>query len=76
MQGAEIVAEVTANEKTSEFSYPGKITIHKIELRTSSTHVANQKVAFTIEGLSSANNMSLEYYDVPLGTSDISNLKP
>lgn len=75
MQGAEIVAEVTANEKTSEFSYPGKITIHKIEISTSSTHVADKKVVFDIVGLSSTNNMSLEYYDVPLGTSNISNVK-
>jgi hypothetical protein len=75
MQGAEIVAEATANEKTSEFSYPGKITIHKIEISTSSTHVADKKVVFDIVGLSSTNNMSLEYYDVPLGTSNISNVK-
>ena len=73
-QGARVKATITANEKFSEFTYPGAITIHKIELSTASTHVADKKVVFDIKGLSSTNNMNLYYYDVPLGTTDLSTI--
>ena len=74
-QGATLKATVTANSKTSTVDFPGKITIHKIELSTSSTHVANSTVIFDIKGLSSAANMNLEYYDVPLGTDNLNSIE-
>ena len=74
-QGARVKATVTANDKTSEFTYPGTITVHKIELSTASTHVADKKVVFDIKGLSHTNNMNLEYFDVPLGTTDLSKIE-
>ena len=74
-QGARVKATVTANDKTSEFTYPGAITVHKIELSTASTHVADKKVVFDIKGLSHTNNMNLEYFDVPLGTTDLSKIE-
>lgn len=70
-QGVTLKATVTANNKTSTIEFPGKITIHKIELSTSSTHVADKTVVFDIKGLNSAANMNLEYYDVPLGTDNL-----
>ena len=75
MQGATLKATVTANNKTSTVEFVGKITVHKIELSTSSTHVANKKVVFNIKGLSSTTNMNLEYYDVPLGTTDLNSIE-
>jgi hypothetical protein len=41
LSGVTIKATVTANEQTKTASYPGTITVHKIELSTSSTHVAD-----------------------------------
>lgn len=76
MQGAKVKATVTANGASSEWEYPGSITVHKIEISTSSTHVADQKVVFDIVGLSSPTGMSLYYYDVPLGTTDLNNIEP
>jgi hypothetical protein len=55
--------------------FEGSITVHKIEISTSSTHVADQKVVFDITGLSSYTGMSLYYYDVPLGTTDLSTIE-
>ena len=75
MQGATLKATVTANNKTSTVEFVGKITVHKIELSTSSTHVANKKVVFNIKGLNSTTNMNLEYYDVPLGTTDLNSIE-
>ena len=74
IHGAKIKAVVTANNKTSTSEYPGTITVHKIELNTSSTHVSDKKVVFDIIGLNNSNNMNLEYYDVPLGTSNLNNI--
>ena len=74
-QGATLKATVTANNKTSTIEFPGKITIHKIELSTSSTHVADKTVVFDIKGLNSAANMNLEYYDVPLGTNSLNSIE-
>ena len=74
-QGATLKATVTANSKTSTVEFPGKITIHKIELSTSSTHVADKTVVFDIKGLNSATNMNLEYYDVPLGTDNLNSIE-
>ncbi len=74
-QGATLKATVTANSKTSTVDFPGKITIHKIELSTSSTHVADKTVIFDIKGLNSAANMNLEYYDVPLGTDNLNSIE-
>lgn len=76
LQGAKIKATVTANGKTGESIYAGSVTVHKIEISTSSTHVADQKVVFDIVGLSSPTGMSLYYYDVPLGTTDLSSIEP
>lgn len=75
MQGATLKATVTANDKTSTVEFAGKITVHKIELSTSSTHVANKTVVFNIKGLNSTTNMNLEYYDVPLGTTDLNSIE-
>ena len=66
LQGRRIKAEVTVNGIYSYAIYEGNVTVHKIEISTSSTHVADRKVVFNIDGLSSTNNMNLEYYDVPL----------
>lgn len=74
IQGARIVATVTANDQTSTVAYAGAITVHKIELSTSSTHVADKKVVFDIVGLNSASNMKLEYYDVKLGTTNLNSI--
>ena len=74
-QGAILKATITANDKTSTVEFPGKITIHKIELSTSSTHVADKTVVFDIKGLNSATNMNLEYYDVPLGTDNLNSIE-
>lgn len=74
-QGATLKATVTANSKTSTVEFPGKITVHKIELSTSSTHVADKTVVFDIKGLNSATNMNLEYYDVPLGTDNLNSIE-
>ena len=74
-QGATLKATVTANSKTSTVEFPGKITIHKIEISTSSTHVADKTVVFDIKGLNSAANMNLEYYDVPLGTDNLNSIE-
>ena len=68
LQGATIKATVTANGKTDTQAYPGIVTIHKIELSTSSTYVDNKTVVFNITGLSSSAGMSLEYYDLKLGS--------
>ena len=75
MQGAVLKATVTANGKTSTVSYDGTITIHKIEISTSSTHVADRTVVFNIQGLRSTTDMELEYYDVPLGTDSLESIK-
>ena len=74
-QGATLKATVTANNKTSTVEFPGKITIHKIDLSTSSTHVADKTVVFDIKGLNSAANMNLEYYDVPLETDNLNSIE-
>lgn len=74
-QGVTLKATVTANNKTSTVEFPGKITIHKIELSTSSTHVADKTVVFDIKGLNSATQMNLEYYDVPLGTDNLNSIE-
>lgn len=76
LQGAKVKATVSANGKTGDDTYPGAITVHKIEISTSSTHVADQKVVFDIVGLDSPTGMSLYYYDVPLGTTDLSAIEP
>ena len=75
IQGATLKATVTANNVTSTVSFAGTITVHKIEISTSSTHVADKKVVFDITGLSSASNMKLEYYDVPLGTDSLNSIR-
>ena len=74
MQGAKITVSVSANGASDEATYNNSITVHKIELSTSSTHVADQKVVFDIKNLDSIDGMSLYYYDVPLGTEDLSNI--
>ena len=71
MQGAKITVSVSANGASDEATYNNSITVHKIEISTSSTHVADQKVVFDIVGLDSATGMSLYYYDVPLGTTNL-----
>ena len=71
MQGAQIKATVTANGVESTSPYTGLVTVHKIELSTGSTHVSDMKAVFDIKGLNSATNMWLQYYDVPLGTSNL-----
>jgi hypothetical protein len=71
MQGAKITVSVSANGAFDEVTYNNSITVHKIEISTSSTHVADQKVVFDIVGLDSATGMSLYYYDVPLGTTNL-----
>ena len=68
LQGKSISATVTAHGETDTQTYPGTVTIHKIELSTSSTYVDNKTVVFNITGLSSSAGMSLEYYDVKLGS--------
>ena len=72
---ATLCATVTANNKTSTVEFPGRITIHKIELSTSSTHVADKTVVFDIKGLDSASNMNLYYYDVKLGTENLNTVE-
>lgn len=70
LQGAVIKATVTANGETAtaQFAEKGIVTVHKIELSTSSTYVNNKTVVFNIEGLKTKDNMFLEYFDVPLGS--------
>ena len=81
-RNAKVKASVTANGITSEMGFGETIdntkgytvTVHKIELSTSSTHVADQKVVFDIKNLNSTNNMRLYYYAVPLGTTDLQSI--
>ena len=75
LQNVKVKARVTANEKTGESEFSGSITIHKIELSTATTHTATKTAVFDIKGLSNTNNMNLYYYDVPLGTSDLSKIE-
>ena len=75
LQNVKVKARVTANEKTGESTFAGAITIHKIELSTATTHTATKTAVFDIKGLDSTNNMNLYYYDVPLGTSDLSRIE-
>ena len=82
-RNAKVKASVTANSITSEVGFGETaenpngytVTVHKIELSTSSTHVADKKVVFDIKGLNSANNMRLYYYDVPLGTTNLQSIQ-
>ena len=69
LQGAVIKATVTANGETStaQFAEKGTVTVHKIELSTTSTYVDNKTVVFNISGLKTTGGMFLEYFDVPLG---------
>lgn len=67
LQGAKIKASVTANGITAEEIFAGAVTVHKIELSTTSTYVDNKTVVFNISGLSTTSGMSLEYFDVSLG---------
>lgn len=75
IQGATLIASVTANNEYSEAIYGATddnkkgytTTIHKIELSTSSTHVDNKTVVFNIKGLNTISNMQLQYYAVKLG---------
>jgi hypothetical protein len=66
LQDAIIKVSVTANGKTAEAKYE-TVTVHKIELSTSSTYVDNKTVVFNIDGLKTTGSMFLEYFDVPLG---------
>ena len=66
VQGRNIVATVTTANATGYDSIPN-VTVHKIELSTSSTYVDNNTVVFNIDGLRSSGNMFLEYFDVLLG---------
>ena len=75
MQGAKITVSVSANGASDEATYNNSITVHKIEISTSSTHVADQKVVFDIVGLNRATGMSLYYYDVPLGTTNLEDIE-
>lgn len=67
LQDATIKVRIEANGRQGEDTYKGTVTVHKIELSTSSTYVDNKTVVFNINNLSTTNNMSLEYFDVPLG---------
>lgn len=67
LQGAEIKATITANNKTDTAKFAGSVTVHKIELSTSSTHVDNKTIVFNISGLNTTSGMLLKYFDVPLG---------
>ena len=67
LQGAVIKATVTANDKTDTAQFTGTVTVHKIELSTTSTYVDNKTVVFNIDGLKTTGGMFLEYFDVPLG---------
>jgi hypothetical protein len=67
LQGATIKASVTANGITAEDVFKS-VTVHKIELSTTSTYVDNKTVVFNISGLKTTGGMFLEYFDVPLGT--------
>lgn len=69
LQGAVIKATVTANGETStaQFAEKGTVTVHKIELSTTSTYVDNKTVVFNISGLKTTGGMFLEYFDVRLG---------
>ena len=60
-------ASVQANNTTGTSSYPGSVTIHKIELSTDATYVANKTIPFKITGLNNSSGMYLEYFDVVLG---------
>lgn len=74
LQGVKIRLLVTANGESDDVAYKGSITVHKIELSTSSTYVDNKTVVFNITGLSAIGSMYLEYFDVPLGTEDVSSI--
>ena len=73
--GKKLKASVTANNEYSEAIYGASsentsgntITVHKIELSTSSTYVDNKTVVFNIAGLETSSNMQLQYYAVKLG---------
>lgn len=65
---ASIRATVTT-AKAEAFSVFKNVTIHKIELSTTSTYVDNRTITFDINGLDTIGNMQLEYYDVELGQS-------
>ena len=67
LQGVKVKASVTTANASDEVAFAGIVTVHKIELSTSSTYVDNKTVVFNIEGLKTVGNMSLEYFDVPLG---------
>lgn len=60
-------ASVQANNKTGTHSYPGSVTIHKIELSTDATCVSSNTIPFKITGLNNSSGMYLEYFDVVLG---------
>lgn len=67
LQGAKIKASVTTSNDFGEAIFAGAVTVHKIELSTSSTYVDNKTVVFNISGLKTTGGMFLEYFDVPLG---------
>lgn len=67
VEGRNIVATVTTAHATGSDSIQN-VTVHKIELSTSSTYVDNKTVVFNISGLKTTGGMFLEYFDVPLGT--------
>lgn len=67
LQEASVKATVTAHGEIGTSTYAGSITVHKIELSTSSTHVDNKTVVFNISGLNTIGDMYLEYYLVKLG---------
>lgn len=68
LQNAKIKALVTTAHGSSDDTFGGSVTVHKIELSTASTHVDNQTVVFNIKGLKTTGGMFLEYFDVPLGS--------
>ena len=76
LQNVKVKVSVSANQITDEAIYgasetspDGKtVTVHKIEINTSSTHVDNKTVVFNISGLKTTTDMHLEYFSVPFGT--------